>query len=127
LARQALRRDELLDGLKTAIQLSKLVRDHIPDLLEAEGKKAEMETLSENDFRRALLEKLVEEAREAQSALPDELVLEVADVLEVLDAVMGTFGLARDEVLSMQQERRETRGGLDKRIQLMSVEVKTKT
>ena len=108
------------------MQFNKLVRDLIPDIIEAEGKKAGIETLSETDFRRALLEKLVEEAREAQSAKPDELVLELADVLEVLDAVMGAFGLARDEVLSMQKERCETRGGFDKRIQLVSVEAKTK-
>lgn len=52
---------------------NKLVRDLIPELIERDGRSLRVETLSDADFRTALLDKLLEEAREARDATPAEL------------------------------------------------------
>jgi predicted house-cleaning noncanonical NTP pyrophosphatase (MazG superfamily) len=48
----------------------KLVRDRIPEIIRADGCIPVTRVLDEPEYRTALLAKLVEEAREAQSA-PD--------------------------------------------------------
>ncbi len=104
------------------IQYSKLIRDRIPDILQAEGKRCETETLSEADYRQALLTKLVEEAEEASAASGDKLVTELADLYEVIEAVMAAHGIDGALVLRVQQERRDQRGGFEKRLKLLWVE-----
>lgn len=103
------------------MRYDKLIRDKIPAIIEAAGKKAVTHTLDETAFRRALLQKLVEEAREAEAATPEELPTELADVLEVFDAICQAFGVSRDDVMKLQAERREQRGGFEQRLQLFEV------
>jgi predicted house-cleaning noncanonical NTP pyrophosphatase (MazG superfamily) len=55
------------------VTYNKLVRDRIPEIIEADGHHAFTRILDDQDYRAALLAKLVEEAREAQSASADEL------------------------------------------------------
>jgi predicted house-cleaning noncanonical NTP pyrophosphatase (MazG superfamily) len=98
---------------------SKLVRDHIPEIIRKRGGVCEAVTLSEEAYRQALLEKLVEEAREAAQAGPQELATELADLQEVIDAVMAIHGIERDAVLAEQERRRAERGGFDRRIRLV--------
>jgi predicted house-cleaning noncanonical NTP pyrophosphatase (MazG superfamily) len=104
------------------MQSDKLIRDRIPEIIAAGGKHAQTEVMDENEFRRALMQKLVEEATEARDATPDELTTEIADLLEVLDTVFMAFGLSEDEVRAVQAQRREERGGFEKRLRLLSVE-----
>lgn len=93
------------------MQYDKLNRDRIPEIVAAGGKRAQVETMDESEFRRALLQKLIEEATEAQNATPEELATELADLLEVLDAVFVAFGLSESKVSAVQAKRREERGG----------------
>ena len=51
-----------------------------------------------------------------------ELVKELADLYEVIDAVMIAFGLDKDAILAKQQKRRDERGGFEKRIKLLWTE-----
>jgi hypothetical protein len=61
---------------------------------------------------------LVEEAAEA--AAPDaDLVTELADVLEVLDARAATAGLDLAAVQAVQATRRAARGGFADRVALL--------
>ncbi|MBO2012574.1 nucleoside triphosphate pyrophosphohydrolase [Hymenobacter negativus] len=100
----------------------KLVRDRIPAIIAEEGRQCRTTTLSEPDFRVALLAKLVEEAEEVQTALDDELLTELADVLEVFDTILTAHQLTMAQVRQVQELRRQTRGGFDKCIQLEWVE-----
>ena len=59
-----------------------------------------------------MLAKLVEEAQEVQAASPEELVTELADVLEVFDSILAIYGLTLAQVQAIQQQRYQTRGGL---------------
>ena len=100
------------------VHYNKLVRDRIPELIEREGRPLRMETLTQADFRTALLDKLLEEAREGCEATAEQLPTELADVLEVIDAIVSTFGIQRATLLALQEQRRNERGGFNRRIKL---------
>ena len=96
----------------------KLVRDRIPAIIEESGRQCRTTVLTEPAFRAALLAKLVEEAQEVQAATPEELLTELADVLEVFDTILTTHGFTLAQVQVLQQQRRQTRGGFESRLQL---------
>lgn len=97
----------------------KLIRDRIPEVLEAEGLRYEVVPLDGEGFRAALLAKLLEEAGEAAAAADtDALAKELADLYEVIDAVLELHGLDRDALRALQARRREERGGFARRLEL---------
>ena len=59
--------------LAMQISYSKLVRDRIPEIIQADGHRAVTRVLDEDSYRAALLEKLVEEAHEARQAPAEQL------------------------------------------------------
>ena len=46
---------------------NKLIRDRIPEIIVARGQKANIRTLTDEEFGKALLAKLVEEAKETEA------------------------------------------------------------
>ena len=101
----------------------KLVRDRIPAIIAEEGHSYAIETLSETEYPQALVTKLLEEAQElAAVATSGDFVTELADVFEVIDAILTTTGIDREAVLAVQEERRNQRGGFEQRIKLLWVE-----
>jgi predicted house-cleaning noncanonical NTP pyrophosphatase (MazG superfamily) len=101
------------------ISYDKLIRDRVPELMAAEGVRFEVVPLDPSEFRRALLAKLVEEAVEAGEASDRVALLrEIADVFEVLDALLALEGASVDQARAVQRERRETRGGFAGRLVL---------
>ena len=91
----------------------KLVRDRIPELIRASGNTCGTEMFDDDiAFRRALRDKLVEEATEAAKAPDTDLAAELADVREVIDALIDAYGLGHDTVRGLQEQRRADRGGL---------------
>jgi predicted house-cleaning noncanonical NTP pyrophosphatase (MazG superfamily) len=101
---------------------NKLVRDRIPEIIQANGKCFSIETMSEPEYRQALLEKLVEEALEARQASPEELVTELADIQEVLAALMAAWQIAPEQAQQLQRQRHAERGGFDQRLKLLWTE-----
>ena len=104
------------------MQYDKLIRDYIPAIISQSGRRCVTEVLTKPAFRQALRAKLVEEAQEVLVADADELSTELADVLEVLDALLEAHGLGLDSIRQLQQVRRRERGGFSQRLRLMSVE-----
>ena len=98
------------------VTYNKLIRDRIPEIIEADGHRAVTRVLRGEDYRAALLAKLVEEAREAENAPDDELAGELADVWEVFQALMATLPLTRHELDALAAAKRDKRGGFDGRI-----------
>lgn len=97
----------------------KLIRDRIPELLAADGLRYSVEPLDDEAYRLALLAKLIEEAGEAAAtADADGLAREIADVYEVIDAILDLHGLDPAAVRALQARRREERGGFARRLQL---------
>ena len=100
----------------------KLIRDHIPAIIAESGRQCRIETMDEEQYRQALRAKLVEEALEVQAASPGQLPTELADVLEVLDALLAAYNLDLATVQTLQHSRRQERGGFTRRLRLCSVE-----
>ena len=97
----------------------KIVRDRIPEIIEKDGKRAETMIVSENEMKAGLMTKLVEETREfAESGETEEL----ADVMEVIYALLDLRGETMADVERIRINKKETRGGFEKRIKLISVE-----
>ena len=88
----------------------KLVRDRIPEIIEASGNKCEIERVSDGVALTYLYKKLGEEVNEL---LEDKNLDEIADVMEVLFAIGKKYGYSEDDVLSKRNEKRDTRGGFD--------------
>jgi len=101
----------------------KLIRDRIPEIMDEAGVGYEVETLDADAFERALRAKLVEEAREAADADdPNELAKELADLLEVADALMAATGLDPEHVERLRQRRKVERGGFERKLWLATTE-----
>src|SRR5262249_7066457 len=101
----------------------KLVRDCIPEIIRQRGEHAEVVGLNETDYLQALSQKLVEEAQEAAMASSEEdLVTELADLSEVMEALIKASGSSRETVRRVQAKRRAERGGFTQRLLLVWTE-----
>ena len=100
----------------------KLIRDLIPAIIEKDGHRCAIEPMSDTEFQQALRQKLVEEATEAAAAPPEHLAAELADVQEVIEALMALHGLTSESVLAVQSARRQERGGFNRRLRLLWTE-----
>jgi predicted house-cleaning noncanonical NTP pyrophosphatase (MazG superfamily) len=98
---------------------NKLVRDFIPEMIRNDGRACEVEIMKDNEYRQALLRKIVEEAHEVAAADLEQLPTELADLYEVIDAVMEDFKIERDTVLSVKDQRRAERGGFSQKYRLV--------
>jgi predicted house-cleaning noncanonical NTP pyrophosphatase (MazG superfamily) len=98
-------------------RVEKLIRDGLPAMMRAQGLTVEDRRLDDDAFRAALLDKLVEEAAEARAATDtDSLVEELADVVEVLRALLAVSGRSIDDLEAVRLAKRAARGGFDERI-----------
>ena len=100
----------------------KLVRDRIPEIIEASGDTCSIEFLSERKYREKLEEKLDEEVKEYHK---DHSLEELADILEVLYSLSSSLGFSPSELEEMRKKKASERGGFEKRIFLKAVTKKT--
>ena len=105
-------------------EYNKLVRDRIPEIIRQQGLDCEVIRLSESEYRQALREKLIEEAKEASRAGDRDLVRELADLCEVIDAMMAAYGISQEIVNVERERKRQERGCFSERLQLLWVEIK---
>src|SRR5687767_11323332 len=106
----------------TRVSHNKLVRDRIPEIIREDGDTAVIRTLRSGEYRKELLRKLVEEAKEVQGAKKrGELLAELADVEEVLAAIRIAARIDKKEVEQIRKEKSKKRGAFQERILLVSV------
>ena len=98
---------------------NKLVRDRIPEIIEKDGKTCVAHILSDEEYVAALEAKLNEEVAEYQT---DKNLEEMADVLEVLQAICLARGYSLDELETMREKKADERGGFMEKIFLEYVE-----
>ena len=99
---------------------NKLVRDRIPEIIEASGKSCTWETLPDEQYIELLNKKLQEEAAEY---LESGTVEELADIGEVMHAILDYKGIPLTEFQRVRNEKLRERGGFAKRILLKEVRV----
>lgn len=98
---------------------NKLVRDKIPEIIEADGKTCKTKILSDEEYIAALETKLNEEVAEYQA---DKNLEEMADVLEVLQAICIARGYSLNDLEEMKAKKANERGGFKKKMFLKYVE-----
>lgn len=91
----------------------KLVRDNIPEIVKAKGEVVVTHIANDMEYGQKLREKLEEEVAEY---LHDESIDEIADILEVIDAIVEYKGFEHKEIMTTKQEKAEKRGRFTKRI-----------
>jgi predicted house-cleaning noncanonical NTP pyrophosphatase (MazG superfamily) len=95
------------------MRYGKLVRDNIPNIIEASGQKAITHVAEDQEFEQALRNKFVEEAEEfRQSGSIDEL----ADALEVMSALVQIKGFTWQQLRDARTKKFLERGGFHGRI-----------
>lgn len=106
------------------IVYNKLVRDKIPEIIEASGKKANVRYLRGKEYQEALKNKLVEEANEfLQAQTREQMIEELADINEVLYTIDDVLcGDLFDTINKVCDTKRKEKGGFDDGCYLESVE-----
>jgi predicted house-cleaning noncanonical NTP pyrophosphatase (MazG superfamily) len=96
--------------------MQKLVRDKIPEIIKSNGQNPVTRILEIGEYKTELAKKLVEEALEFQQDLNIE---ELADVMEVFEAIMKTYGFTLAELTKARDKKNAERGKFDKKIFLV--------
>ena len=100
------------------IRYDKLVRDRIPEIIEANGQDCTVRTLSAQEYAERLDQKLAEELAEYQeSGALEELV----DLMELVRAIAHHRGTTWEAFEQLLTSKRENRGGFEKRLLLEAV------
>ncbi|MHA2854216.1 nucleoside triphosphate pyrophosphohydrolase [Paenibacillus lautus] len=102
---------------------NKLVRDLIPQVIEATGKEFRTRILNEEEYKKELIIKLKEESEEyfvAESS--KESLEELADMLEVIRALAVVHGATWEELEALREKKAEARGGFQDRVYLIDVD-----
>ncbi len=100
------------------VKYNKLVRDRIPEIIEASGKACVTEILSDEDYLSMVDAKLDEELAEYHK---DQNLEELADLLEVIYTAARVRGCSPEELEQVRAKKAEERGGFSKRIYLKEV------
>ena len=98
---------------------NKLVRDRIPEIIEASGKTCVTKILSDEEYLNMLDAKLDEELAEYHQ---DQNVEELADLLEVIYAAASARGYTLEQLEEVRAHKAEKRGGFQKKIFLVEVQ-----
>ena len=93
----------------------KQAKNKIPEIIEKDGKTCVTHILSNEEYIAALKTKLNEEVAEYQA---DKNLEEMADVLEVLQAICIARGYSLDELEAMRAKKADERGGFAEKIYL---------
>ena len=97
---------------------NKLVRDGIPRIIAEGGNRCATRILDAPEYLEALDAKLTEELAEYQQRKSLE---ELADLLEVMLALVRARGHTWQELEQLRQQKAAARGGFDERIFLLEV------
>ena len=103
----------------------KLVRDRIPVVIREAGALARVRNLPKSEAIRLLAQKLIEESFEVWTAPKEGLIEELADVLEVVDALRSNANVTSDALAQVQAKKRGKRGGFDELIFLEETDMQS--
>ncbi len=103
----------------SVIKYNKLVRDRIPEIIEASGKSCKTVVLDDAEYLRMLDAKLDEELAEYHK---DQNIEELADLLEVVYAAAVARGYSVEELERVREQKAQKCGAFQDRILLLEVE-----
>ncbi|MBS3089310.1 nucleoside triphosphate pyrophosphohydrolase [Candidatus Pacearchaeota archaeon] len=97
----------------------KLVRDRIPNLIRSEGKLPVVHYSDDDEYADCLREKLSEEVDEYLSSEKEE---ELADILEVIDAICDYKHIDKHSLQELKERKAQEKGSFIKRVVLDNIE-----
>jgi predicted house-cleaning noncanonical NTP pyrophosphatase (MazG superfamily) len=97
---------------------NKLIRDKIPLIMTKEGKDFTTHIASDEEYRKKLKEKLLEEVNEF---LEDPCLEELADIAEVFGALVPALGYTLDQLETVVRKKKKTKGAFRRKIILETV------
>ena len=97
---------------------NKLVRDRIPEIIEAKGDKCKIDILSDEEYLKMIDAKLDEELEEYHK---DQNIEELADLLEVVFAAAIARGYTLEQLEAIRAKKAGERGGFKEKILLINV------
>jgi predicted house-cleaning noncanonical NTP pyrophosphatase (MazG superfamily) len=97
--------------------MAKLVRDKVPDIIRRDGREPSVKRVRGDELKGALKEKLVEEALELRGS--DDVYEELADVLEVVDAIIARYGVDREKLDDVKKKKLDRAGGFEEGLVLI--------
>ena len=96
---------------------NKLVRDNIPNKIKSNGEESIIRILDDEEYRSELYKKLLEESQEViNSKNKEEMIEELADVLEILKSIAELNDKNLEDIIEVAKQKRLKRGGFKKRI-----------
>ena len=99
--------------------INKLVRDNIPFICKKNGQIPETKILDDNEYTTALKQKLKEEVKEY---LMSNDIEELADIIEVIEALAENQGASIDEVMEIKQSKQIKNGAFKNKVFLLNVD-----
>lgn len=97
---------------------NKLIRDRIPEIIAADGKTCRTRQADGAEYRGLLEKKCMEEWQEY---LESGSLEEMADLMEVLRALIAERGWTEAQLETVRLAKRAARGGFENRIVLLDV------
>jgi len=92
-------------------QFNKLIRSKLPERMNLEGVNIIGRHLSDEEFILELKNKLVEEAIEVRDTdSKDDLVKELADIMEVIESIISVHSITKEEVEKERIVKSEVNG-----------------
>lgn len=102
---------------------NKLWRDKLIKIREAKGAIVHTIPLTEGEYSEEVKIKLLEEANELYGAeTHHEIVDQILDVLEAIDCILALHNIPKNEILAMQEKKREEFGSYTQHILIDYVE-----
>ena len=78
---------------------NKLVRDRIPEIIEGNGEEPITRILNDEEYRSELIKKLNEEYDEVVNASGEDIIEELADMLEVMESIANLQNKTLDNII----------------------------
>ena len=100
------------------ITYNKLVRDKIPAIIEASGKRCTVEILPDDEYLKMVDAKLNEELAEYHK---DQNIEELADLMEVIYAAAEARGYTFEQLEQVRADKAEKRGAFKEKLLLKEV------
>ncbi|MBT9313801.1 nucleoside triphosphate pyrophosphohydrolase [Leptothoe kymatousa] len=101
---------------------NQLVRDRMPEILEIQNMRYAVEEMKQAEYCQALWQLLGTQIQVAVQTVDDELLKELADILEIVDAISAVHSIQRHQMLACQMQRRLERGAFERRLKLLWTE-----
>lgn len=100
---------------------NKLVRDKIPVIIKNNGETPVIKILNTEEYKKELEKKLYEEYLEVIHADGSDRLEELADMLEVMQALAKIDGYSIDDIINSSLKKTHNRGAFDEKIFLEKV------